>query len=105
MKCLYCNNICQPPEFNTTWGAFCDLCDIYYSLTVQLGVCIAFTRKIRDNIYYLHLYPEKSLTSLYGYMPHKRCSAGHLCIRLESCIQNVTPSNCLDKIKTLLVFS
>lgn len=107
MNCLYCQHPCYA---DGEW-AVCDLCEANYELNDELSFHIRFDRDIGNWTYALNLYPESKRTVLVGFNSKHSLNWGdplthkeYLNIELDSCMKGVTSSNCVNKIKTILLF-
>lgn len=110
--CPYCQ---RPLIIDGRWSE-CNKCRVSFAQWDDTpGLHIKWEREIYlDNGYYwviaLNLYPEANRTILTAFHSNYIASdnpsddLGHTEIKLDHCMTNITPDNCLDKIKFLLVW-
>ena len=107
--CL-CPHCKQPMKTDGDWDE-CETCHVGYVYGELNGHHIKWEREIGAWAIALNLYPDVNRTVLTAFNTTYGLNqddiydeSGHTEIKLDHCMTNVTPENCLDKIKLLLVW-
>jgi hypothetical protein len=101
--CQYCHS---PLQQDGGWQT-CSTCQVDYYQHDTDGLHIKWWRDIGHLSIALNLFPEANKTLLWVYdQSHNYVDDPKAVTQIEIpyCVQNVTPENCLDKIKLLLTF-
>lgn len=107
MKCHYCQRECVDNESTNTY-CYCYHCHVNYSLTLQLIVDMVIFRnpQMPDYRLVLHLSDKETLLLYRDDSPFiSNMDDPQIVVKLQFIMENVTPQNVQDKIKTMLVFS
>jgi hypothetical protein len=118
-KCKFCQ---QPLRIDGQWQA-CDTCHVDFTYwhdphTIATNPGIQFTgfqtkffRHIGDWMVSLNLYHSSNKTVLQAWhkdygteFSHYNNTKGHTTLVINHCMNNVTPENCIAKMKFLLVW-
>jgi len=104
--CPHCE---KPLKACGSWEE-CKTCYVSFVYEGSRGLHIKWERIIGEWFIALNLYPETDETVLLAYHTKGLNSddplddSGYSEVRLDHCMTNITPQNCLDKIKLLLVW-
>lgn len=87
----------------TRWDE-CHTCNVIFIEGGSHGPHIKWERDYNNLHIALNIYPQSNLTILSIHNPSKEDPSCWKEITLHTAMQNVTPDNCLEKIKLLLFF-
>ena|ERR1035437_3550576 len=111
-NCLYCNCECTITSPASDWYD-CEPCGVRFAndnsndiskfFKVPFETHIKFERDIGDWAYALNLFPDSNRTILFPYNTASGDYPNEIVI--NHCMNEITPQNCIDKIKTIILFS
>lgn len=106
MNCPNCKKECYHDKKYVASGYWCDLCKISFS---QYNKWIAYHYLVDDRDYFLELYfgdlHDHRLTRLFvRKLDANRFIVCELLWQAEYLVPNITPTNAINKIKTILTF-